>query len=303
MRDRNPLAGRLAVVTGAARGVGAGIARELAHRGVRVALLGREGEALERVARTLETDAHCFEVDVTDDAAMESVAAEVSDRLGRPSVVVANAGVAEGGPFATSDPVSWRRVVEVNLVGSAVTARAFLPGLLATHGYFLQIASTASFGAAPMMSAYCASKAGVESLAQSLRAELAHRGVGVGVAYLSWTGTDMIRDADRYDVLRELRGHMPPPARRIHPVEQVAGWLVRGIERRSPTVYAPPWLRLAQPVRPLLPSVVTWVSRRQLPRLEERARFEATGLLGAGGQAARRAREQDGGGSGLRPRP
>ncbi|WP_327267341.1 SDR family oxidoreductase [Streptomyces sp. NBC_01218] len=288
MRDRNPLEGRLAVVTGAARGVGAQVAKELAHRGVRVALLGREANTLARVAATLETDAHCFEVDVTDDAAMRDAAEEISARLGPPSVVVANAGVAEGGPFGTSDPVSWRRVVEVNLIGSAITARTFLPGLLATRGYFLQIASTASFGAAPMMSAYCASKAGVESLAQSLRAELAHRGVGVGVAYLSWTGTDMIRDADRYDVLRELRGHMPPPARRVHPVEQVAGWLVRGIERRSPTVYAPPWLRLAQPVRPYLPAVVTWVSRRQLPRLEERARFEATGLLGAGGRAAAR---------------
>ncbi|MFD6529467.1 SDR family oxidoreductase [Streptomyces sp. NPDC060184] len=289
MRDRNPLEGRLAVVTGAARGVGAGVARELAHRGVRVALLGREGQTLERVAEGLETEAHCFEVDVTDDAAMERVAGEISARLGPPSIVVANAGVAEGGPFGTSDPVTWRRVVEVNLVGSAVTARAFLPGLLATHGYFLQVASTASFGAAPMMSAYCASKAGAESLAQSLRAELAHRRVGVGIAYLSWVSTDMIRDADRYDVLRELRGHMPPPARRIHPVEQVAGWLVRGIERRSATVYAPPWLRLAQPVRPFLPPLVTWVSRRQLPRLEERARFEATGLLGTGGQAARSA--------------
>lgn len=288
MRHRNPLEGRLAVVTGAARGLGAGIARELAHRGVRVALLGREAKTLARVAGSLETDAHCFEVDVTDDAAMKRVADEISTRLGHPSIVVANAGVAEGGPFATSDPESWRRVIEVNLVGSAVTARTFLPGLLATRGYFLQIASTASFGAAPMMSAYCASKAGVESFAHSLRAELAHHGVGVGVAYLSWTGTDMIRDADRYDVLRELRAHMPPPARRVHPVEQVAGWTVRGIERRSPTVYAPPWLRLAQPVRPVLPALVTWVSRRQLPRLEERARFEATGLLGEGGRAARR---------------
>lgn len=225
MLDRNPLEGRLAVVTGAARGVGAGVARELARRGVRLALLGREGETLERVAGALETEAHCFEVDVTDDAAMERVAYEISARLGPASIVVANAGVAEGGPFGTSDPVSWRRVVEVNLVGSAVTARAFLPGLLATHGYFLQIASTASFGAAPMMSAYCASKAGVESFAQSLRAELAHRRVGVGIAYLSWVSTDMIRDADRYDVLRELRGHMPPrPAGSTRWSRSPGGW-------------------------------------------------------------------------------
>ncbi|MCZ9339810.1 SDR family NAD(P)-dependent oxidoreductase, partial [Streptomyces sp. TRM76130] len=70
------------------------------------------------------------------------------------------------------------------LVGSAVTARSFLPDLFATRGYHLQVASLASIGAAPLMSAYCASKAGVESFAQALRAEVAHRRVGVGIAYI-----------------------------------------------------------------------------------------------------------------------
>ncbi|WP_432590190.1 SDR family oxidoreductase [Streptomyces sp. HD1123-B1] len=285
MRDAGALTGRLAVVTGAARGLGAGMVRELTRRGMRVALLGREEKTLAQVADSLPGETHCFEVDVTDDTAMARVAARIHEDIGPPSVVIANAGVAEGGPFGGSDPAVWRRVVEVNLIGSAITARVFLPGLLATRGYFLQIASTAAFGSAPMMSAYCASKAGVESFAQSLRAELAHQGVGVGIAYLSWTGTDMIRDADQHPVLRELRAHMPPPARRVHSVETVAARMVAAVERRAPTVYAPPWLRLAQPVRPLLPVLVTWFSRRELPRLAERTRFEATGLLGAGGRA------------------
>ncbi|WP_432013211.1 SDR family oxidoreductase [Streptomyces cucumeris] len=296
MRDAGALTGRLAVVTGAARGLGAGMVRELTRREMRVALLGREEKTLAQVADSLPGETHCFEVDVTDDTAMARVAARIHEEIGPPSVVIANAGVAEGGPFGGSDPAVWRRVVEVNLIGSAITARVFLPGLLATRGYFLQIASTAAFGSAPMMSAYCASKAGVESFAQSLRAELAHQGVGVGIAYLSWTGTDMIRDADQHPVLRELRAHMPPPARRVHSVETVAARMVAAVERRAATVYAPPWLRLAQPVRPLLPVLVTWFSRHELPRLAERTRFEATGLLGAGGRAdqaatARQARE------------
>lgn len=287
--NRRPLTGRLAVVTGAARGIGAGIARELVRRGARVVLLGLEGEELARVAASLPVEAHSFEVDVTDDRAMDRVASHIRSLAGRPSVVVANAGVAEGGPFEGSDPMTWRRVVEVNLVGSAVTARAFLPDLLAMRGYFLQIASTAAFGAAPMMSAYCASKAGAESFAQSLRAELAHQGVGVGIGYLNWTGTDMIRDADQHAVLRELRSHMPSPARRVHPVETVAERMVTGIEHRSATVYAPAWLRAAQPVRPILPLLVAWLSKRELPRLAERERLEATGLLGGGGKADQRA--------------
>ncbi|MFF5973989.1 SDR family oxidoreductase [Streptomyces sp. NPDC012769] len=276
--------GRTAVVTGAARGLGAGLARCLADRGMRVALLGRETATLESVAATLPTQSHVVEVDVTDDEAMRRASEDVTRHLGAPSVVIANAGVAEGGPFETSDPATWRRVVEVNLVGSAATARSFLPGLRATRGYFLQIASTAAFGAAPMMSAYCASKAGAEAFARSLRAEVAHAGVAVGVAYLHWTDTDMIRDVDRHTVLRELRGHMPAPARRVYPVDRVAAWIARGVDRRSCSIYAPPWLRIAQAGRPFFPLAVDLLSRRELPRLMREHAFDQTGLLGHGGR-------------------
>ncbi|MFE9133057.1 SDR family oxidoreductase [Streptomyces sp. NPDC007355] len=282
------LQGRTAVVTGAARGLGEGLARRLSARGMRVALLGREAATLTAVATTLDTESHVVEVDVTDDDAMSRAADEVVRHLGAPSVVIANAGVAAGGPFETSAPATWRRVVEVNLIGSAVTARSFLPGLRATRGYFLQVASTAAFGAAPMMSAYCASKAGAESFARSLRPEVAGLGVAVGVAYLHWTDTDMIRDVDRHTVLRELRAHMPAPARRVFPVDQVAAWIEHGVVRRRASVYAPPWLRLAQAGRPLYPVLVDLMSRRSLPRLMREHPLEQTGLLGHGGRLEER---------------
>ncbi|MEU4732659.1 SDR family oxidoreductase [Streptomyces sp. NPDC023588] len=283
-RDR-PLRGRTVVVTGAARGLGAALARAFDDRGARLALLGLEEASLERVAGTLRHDTACWSVDVTDDAAMAATARKVRTRLGPASVVVGNAGIAEGGPFADSDPRTWRRVIEVNLIGSATTVRSFLPDLFDTRGYYLQVASLASMGASPLMSAYCASKAGVESLAQALRAELAPHGVTVAIAYINWTDTDMIRDADRHAVLRELRAHMPPPARKVYPAEQVADRLATAAERRRPTVYVPAWLRAVQPVRAALPALVTRVARTELPRLERAAPFEATGLLGAGGRA------------------
>lgn len=143
------------------------------------------------------------------------------------------------------------------------------------------------------MSAYCASKAGAEAFAHSLRAEVAHRGVGVGIGYLNWTDTDMIRDADGHAVLRELRVRMPGPARRVYPVETVAAHLVRGLERRRTAVYAPAWLRLTQPVRAALPPLVLRVSRRALPRLEAEGALEYTGPLGAGGLADRGARREN----------
>ncbi|MFC8226147.1 SDR family oxidoreductase [Streptomyces sp. NPDC057287] len=291
----SPLEGRVAVVTGAARGLGEAIARELGSRGATVALIGREEASLAEVRGSLPGPARCWEADVTDEARMARVAEEIREQLGPASVVVANAGLAEGGPFAESDPATWRRVIEVNLIGSAITARAFLPHLLTTRGYYLQIASLASIGAAPMMSAYCASKAGVESFAHSLRAELAHQHVGVGIGYLNWTDTDMIRDADQHPVLRELRAHMPRPARKVYPVDTVASHMVRAVERRSAAAYMPVWLRATQLVRAAMPPVVTALSRRELPRIERRTPFEATGLLGAGGRAdtvGRRASER-----------
>ncbi|MFJ4585521.1 SDR family oxidoreductase [Streptomyces echinatus] len=285
----SPLANRTVVVTGAARGVGAALAHEAARRGARVALLGHERRRLEELAARLPTRAVAIEADVTDLPVLEEAAREVRHRLGAPSVVIANAGIAEGGPFAATDPADWRRVIDVNLTGSAQTARVFLPDLLATAGYYLQIASLASLGAAPLMSAYCASKAGVEAFAHALRAEVAGHGVAVGIAYLNWTDTDMVRDADRHVVLRELRGNMPPPARRVYDAEEIAGRIVRGLEHRRTAVYAPPWLRLVQPVRAVLPPLVLRLARRRLPRLEAEASLTPTGLLGAGGDADRAA--------------
>lgn len=281
----SPLENRTVVVTGAARGVGAAHAHALARRGARLALLGHERPALEAVAASLPTPAIAVEADVTEEGALRHAAETVRARLGPPSAVVANAGIAEGGPFATQDMADWRRVVDVNLTGSALTAHAFLPDLRETAGYYLQIASLASFGAAPMMSAYCASKAGVEAFAHSLRAELAHQGVGVGISYINWTDTDMIRASDVHAVLRELRGHMPPPARKVRPAPEVAARLVTQIERRSAAVYVPSWLRAVQVVRAALPPLVTRISARELARLSRDTEFPPTGLLGPGGLA------------------
>ncbi|MGW5675438.1 SDR family oxidoreductase [Streptomyces sp. NPDC003860] len=285
-----PLEGQVAVVTGAARGVGALLARKLSAHGVHVALVGLEPDGLKDVCARLHTAGDVWEADVTDHAAMTRVAGEVKERFGKVDVVVANAGVAAGGPFETSDPVAWRRVIEVNLIGSAVTGRAFLPVLTESRGYFLQIASLAAITPAPMMTAYAASKAGVEAFAHSLRAEVRHRGVRVGVGYLSWTDTDMVRGADRDDVMRELRGRLPWPANRTYPLGPAVDRIVAGIERRAAHVYGQRWLRGMQPVRGYLPSLIGVLGSREVSRLDGRLGTVATGLVGAGGAADEAAR-------------
>ncbi|MFJ5102489.1 SDR family oxidoreductase [Streptomyces sp. NPDC088554] len=284
------LDGQVAVVTGAARGVGEALARKLSARGVRVALVGLEEDELKRVAGRLHTDCAQWHADVTDDAAMARVAREAEERFGRVDIVVANAGVASGGPFADSDPDAWRRVIEVNLIGGAVTARAFLPALRKNRGYFLQIASLAAIVPGPMMTAYCASKSGAEAFAHSLRAEVAHHGVRVGIGYLSWTDTDMVRGADRTEAMRELRERLPWPTNRTYPLGPAVDRIVAGIERRSPHVYAQWWLRGTQSVRGCLPGLIATVGRREMRRIEPRFTGTPQGLVGAGGEADERER-------------
>ncbi|MBM9505062.1 SDR family oxidoreductase [Actinacidiphila acididurans] len=288
------LDGRVAVVTGAARGVGAQLARRLSARGARVALVGLEPEEMKKVAASLDGEAVTWAADVTDRQVMARVAEEVVGRFGRVDVVVANAGVATGGTFLDGDPDAFDRVIHVNLLGSTVTARVFLPALLASHGYFLQIASLAAITPAPMMTAYCASKSGAEAFAHSLRGELGHKGVGVGVAYLSWTDTDMVRGADEDEAMRRMRARLPWPANRTYALDPAVERLVDGIVRRSPHVYAQWWLRGMQPVRGFLPLLLGGaLARREMRRAEpELARGLAVrrGLVGLGGAADESAR-------------
>jgi NAD(P)-dependent dehydrogenase (short-subunit alcohol dehydrogenase family) len=288
--SRVELEGQVVVVTGAARGVGELLARKLSARGAGIALVGLEPDALKQVSERLHGDSDHWYADVTDHEAMSAVAAQVKERFGKVDVVVANAGVANGGPFADSDPDSWRRVVEVNLIGSAVTARAFLPLLRESRGYLLQIASLAAITPAPMMTAYCASKSGVEAFAHSLRAEVAHQGVRVGVGYLSWTDTDMGRGADQDEVMRELRQRLPWPANKTYPLGPAVDRIVAGIERRSPHVYGQGWLRGMQSVRGYLPGIIGTVGRREMKRFAPRLKGMRTGLVGAGGSADEQAR-------------
>ncbi|WP_129263939.1 SDR family oxidoreductase [Streptomyces sp. M3] len=290
MSGRRSLEGQVVVVTGAARGVGELLARKLSARGAKLALVGLEPEELKKVSERLHSESDHWHADVTDHEAMSRVAGEVKARFGKIDIVVANAGVASGGPLVDSDPEAWRRVIEVNLIGGAVTARAFLPVLMESRGYFLQIASLAAITPAPMMSAYCASKSGVEAFAHCLRGEVGHRGVKVGVGYLSWTDTDMVRGADEDDVMRELRQRLPWPTNRTYPLGPAVDRIVAGIERRSAHVYAQWWLRGMQSVRGYLPMVIGTVGQREMKRFGSRLDGVGKGLVGAGGEADQKAR-------------
>jgi NAD(P)-dependent dehydrogenase (short-subunit alcohol dehydrogenase family) len=280
------------LITGAARGIGAETARRLAARGHRLALLGLEGDLLETVA----AGGFWREVDVTDRAALDAAVGEAAGHLGGIDVVIANAGIGAAGMFGTDDPDEWERVIAINLVGVARTLRAALPHVLASRGYLLPVASSAAILHAPMMSAYAASKAGVEAMADSLRIELAHRGVDVGVAYFHWIDTEMVRGAEPRPAFAHMRSKLKGPAAKTLPVGAAADAVVRGVEARARIVAAPGWVRWLLPIRGLLQRPAERDAAKAMPVAEQLwnddvaaiGAAEASRPIGAGGEAARR---------------
>ena len=172
------LSGRVAVVTGAASGIGRALAEELARRGARLALLDANESGLTQVASRLE--ALALPCDVRDEAAVAKVAARVRDELGAPHLLFANAGVATVGPTLDVPIADIRWVVDVNLIGTMIVAQQFLPEMVAAgRGHVAFTASIAGLIGAPGMAAYTASKFGVVGMAESLRLELLGSGVTV----------------------------------------------------------------------------------------------------------------------------
>ncbi|MET8231817.1 SDR family oxidoreductase [Micromonospora sp. NPDC005298] len=248
---RYDLADRTMFITGAARGIGAELARAAVARGARVALAGLEGDRLRQLAADL--DAHWYECDVTDQAALDAAVASTVDRFGGIDVVVANAGIANLGTVAVGPVDALVRTVEVNLCGVIRTVSAALPHVTAARGHVLVVSSAAAFTAMPGMAAYCASKAGVEQFANVLRLETRAAGVTVGTAHPIWIDTDLVRDirADLASFNATLR-RLPWPLSTVVPVEQCVDALLRGIERRRRKVYVPRSLALVQALRPVV---------------------------------------------------
>jgi NAD(P)-dependent dehydrogenase (short-subunit alcohol dehydrogenase family) len=252
------LTGKVALVTGGARGIGFETARQLHLRGASVAVLDLRAEEAREAADRIGPRAFGVGADVTDEGGMLAAVAAVVDRFGGLDVAVANAGIAP--PTITTARTmpgeEWKRVVDVNLIGAWHTARAALPQVSERGGQIVFIGSIYSFANGLLASPYAVSKAGVEALGRALRAELAPLGASASVVYFGWVDTDLVRDSlDRRDGGRGARtlGDILPAflLRRISP--QVAGdTIVRALEERAPRAFAPRVWRYLSAVRGLI---------------------------------------------------
>jgi 3-oxoacyl-[acyl-carrier protein] reductase len=182
--NNRSVAGRVAVVTGAASGMGRAVARLLGAEGARVATLDRNGDGAAKVADAISLAggiAYARTLDVADAEEIRAAVEDVAGRLGPVGILVNNAGVSLPAPIDGDDfEAAWDLTLAVNLTGYVRMVRACLPHLLAAgNGRIVNIASTEGLGATPYISPYTASKHGVVGLTRSLATELGSRGITV----------------------------------------------------------------------------------------------------------------------------
>jgi NAD(P)-dependent dehydrogenase (short-subunit alcohol dehydrogenase family) len=273
------LAGRRVLITGAARGIGAALAARLHGRGARVALAGLEPGLLAGVAGECGP-APWWTCDVTDRARVEEVVDLAVRELGGLDVVVANAGVAAQMPVIGGDPSVLEQSLRVNVLGVYNTLRAAGPHISHERGYALAVASLAAAVHAPLLGAYSASKAAVEALGNTLRAELRPYGAKAGVAYFAELDTDMTRRGFSTEAASALTnsGRASSLISAVTPLKVGIDALERGIARRSKRVVAPWWVGGVLPVRMLAQPVVDGAVQRGLREILEIARKERVEL-------------------------
>lgn len=186
--------GLVAWITGAGSGIGKALAIELANRGATIAVSGRRRANLDDVVAAIASrsgKALPVPCDVTDESSLASAVRTIERELGRIDVVVANAGFSVAGPIRSLTAADWRRQLDTNVIGAALTATCALDALEKTKGRVALVGSVAAFMPAPRVGAYSASKAALRSLGQTLDIELHGTGVSVTILHPGYVESEI----------------------------------------------------------------------------------------------------------------
>jgi NAD(P)-dependent dehydrogenase (short-subunit alcohol dehydrogenase family) len=194
------LAGKVAVITGGGRGIGAVIAAALASRGASLALIGRTGSSLAATAEDIRArhaaEVCCETADVSREDDVKAAFARIEAALGAPSILINNAGIAPSSPFLKSSATFWREVLDVDLMSAVYASQAAIPGMLKTGwGRIVNISSVAGLTGKAYITAYCAAKHAMIGLTRSLAIEFARKGITVNAVCPSYTDTDIVTNA------------------------------------------------------------------------------------------------------------
>ncbi|MBZ3909531.1 SDR family oxidoreductase [Streptomyces acidiscabies] len=265
-------AGQLVLVTGAGSGIGRATAFAFAEAGARVVAVDRDAESAERTAELARLvgarEAWAEAVDVSDEKAMEELADKVRQSYGVVDVLVNNAGIGMSGSFFDTSTEDWRRVLDVNLWGVIHGCRLFGRDMVerGQGGHIVNIASAAAYQPSRVLSAYGTSKAAVLMLSESLRAELAGKGIGVSAICpglintgIASTATFVGVDAQEQERRRERSSRMY--GRRNYPPEKVADAVVRAVVRNDAVVPVTPEAKGSRLLSRLSPRVLRAFAR------------------------------------------
>jgi NAD(P)-dependent dehydrogenase (short-subunit alcohol dehydrogenase family) len=236
------LNGKVALVTGAARGIGLEIARSLHERGASVAVVDLDADASEQAAASIAAERTLgLGADVTDWDAIEAAVEATVERFGGLDIVVANAGIApDAATVRVMDFDVFEKVIEVNLMGVWRTVRAALPQIVERQGQVVVVSSIYSFFNGVFVSPYACSKAAVEQLGRALQLELLPHGASSTVVYFGFVATEMVRRGFEDDPLAQrYEENMPAWIRHRITAREAGEAVARGIERRAPRVIAP----------------------------------------------------------------
>ena len=189
------LKGKIALVTGAGKGIGRAIAIALAKEGVHVGLLARTSSQLQGVANEIQglgVKTSVVTADVANMAAVNAAAAQIKKNLGPVDILINNAGIGTFAKFLEMDPTEWENIIKVNLLGVYYMTRAVLPDMIAHQtGDIINISSTAGQRGAALTSAYSASKFGVMGLTESLMQEVRKHNIRVSALTPSTVATEL----------------------------------------------------------------------------------------------------------------
>lgn len=226
--------GKVAWVTGGGSGIGKALALQLAMEGAAVAVSGRREDRLLEVVEAITAKggrALAVRCDVTDEASVAEAVQKVVRQLGGLDVAVANAGFSVAGRIEKLSAADWRRQLDVNVIGVAMTARYALPHLRERKGRLVLIGSVSSMLVAPGMGAYSASKYAVRAIGQALAAELHGSGVSCTTIHPGYIESEIaqVDNQGRFDPDREDRR----PKNLMWPADRAARVMVDAIAKRK----------------------------------------------------------------------
>ncbi len=261
---------KVAIITGSSMGIGKATALALARQGAKVVLNGRDVKRLENAKQFLQSQG--FEViavsgDVRSYKDCQTLINETIRQFGKIDILINNAGKSSRGYFESLSPVVLREMMEINFLGCLYPTQCALPYLEITKGSVVFISSVAGIRGLPETSIYCASKMALTSMAESLKVELASKGIHVGIVYVGITKNDpgkTVIDAD--GSLLELKNRQGNHAQKP---EQVAEVIVNHVRKRKFKKILTPLGKLNWIANIVFPRVVDKFLERSLERIRK----------------------------------